>query len=109
MPLEQLVLAILGLGLAVLVAAAVGGRIGRLIRRRMDTRGSSAAIARLGTPRPLPTRDTPAGQLDPVASAAAVARLGSPLPPPGTTAQPIGQPPPRPVVPAATIAAAAAI
>ena len=50
MPLEPSLPAIGGLVLAVLVAALVGGRIGRLLRERLARRASAASVARLGNP-----------------------------------------------------------
>ena len=116
MPLEQSILAIGGLVLAVLVAAVVGGQIGRLVRRRLDTRGSSTTVARLGSPLPV---ESDRAALEAQASAAALARLGDPLRPPASLpVTPAAPPPaPAPLVPPpatphgipATIAASAAM
>ena len=94
MPLEQSILAIGGLVLAVLVAAVVGGQIGRLVRRRLDTRGSSTTLARLGSPLPV---ESDRAALEAQASAAALARLGDPLRPPASPPVTPDAPPPAPV------------
>src|SRR6478609_3607975 len=107
MPLEQLILAIGGLVLAVLVAALVGGQIGRLVRRRLDTRESPTTVARLGTPLPA---EANRAALEAQASAAALARLGDPLPRPAAPMAPAPAPAaPTSAIPLTTISAAGAL
>ena len=84
MPLEQFILAFGGLVLAVLVAALIGGQIGRLVRRRLDTRASASTVGRLGSPL------GPSSPAVTTTSAAAVGRLGPPLAGPVSAAQPSG-------------------